>query len=371
MDDNHLRDNLVQNPVGGILHLLIYKNPYKRFVMKKKKKMIMKNKVQHLKKERRNLKKKERELKRRQDFQYYQYQKSEKKLWSIPQPEEHTFDGRGYKKLFHFTTENHLPPILKSGVIFGDVVTGQLKGFNTPNLTTENEYHNPSSKSEGILDQNNFYRLTINCPKDKEKLINYGWFDKTYCKGVNHNLTEQDPSKYGNMGKQYIYLGHITTSMIEEVKVWNSKTEYWDVPKKKEIDDLCFEYDNLTYSYKFHHLPSQLRTSGLVFDDYTGKVIQFQKENDHKELYKDFYMLTDYICKTLKGKRLTNYRRWVIDYVQKSQKENSNFTIEDLIKGVVETYNSIVDENDKLDQNEYLTKMRYNFQRFDEWVESL
>lgn len=56
--------------------------------MKKKKKMIMKNKVQHLKKERRNLKKKERELKRRQQFQYYQYQKSEKKLWSIPQPEE-------------------------------------------------------------------------------------------------------------------------------------------------------------------------------------------------------------------------------------------------------------------------------------------
>jgi len=321
------------------------------------------------KKERRNIKNKKRELRRRKQVQHNQEKKCSNRLWSIPQPEEYTFDGRGHKKLYHYTTENHLPSILENGVIFGDVMTDHFDGFNTPNLTTENKFHNPSSKSEGIMEKNDYYRLTIKCPTEKEKLINYGWFDKTYCKGINLKLTSQDPSIYGEIFNQYIYLGHITPSMITEVKVWNKKTKYWDRPKKKEIDDMCFEYNNLTFNRKFHHLPSQTRIGGFLMDDYTGKVIQFQKENDDKELYKDLYVLTDYICKTLKGRNLMDYREFVITTLIKCERDSKYINV--LINGVFKIYNGFVDTNEKLDQTEYLIKIKDQFEKFDNWYDEI
>ena len=98
----------------------------------------MKNKEKRmgLKKEKRNLKNKKRELRRKKEFQHNQESKCLKRLWSTPQPEEYTFDGRGHKKLFHYTTGDNLPSILKYGVIFGDVMksdwyhVGDKNGLN-------------------------------------------------------------------------------------------------------------------------------------------------------------------------------------------------------------------------------------------------
>ena len=218
------------------------------------------------------------------------------------------------------------------------------------------------------MKKNDYYRLTIKCPTEKEKLINYGWFDKTYCRGVNIKLTSQDPSIYGEIFNQYIYLGHITPSMITEVKVWNKKTKYWDRPKKKEIDDMCFEYKNLTFNRKFHHLPSQTRMCGFLMNDYTGKVIQFQKENDDKELYKDLYVLTDYICKTLKGRELMDYREFVLTTIVHCQRDVNYFNI--LINGVFKIYNHFVDTNEKLDQTD-LKKIQDRIYKFEEWLEEI
>ena len=50
----------------------------------------MKKKIN--KKERRNIKNKKRELRRRKQVQHNQEKKCRKRLWSIPQPEEYTFD---------------------------------------------------------------------------------------------------------------------------------------------------------------------------------------------------------------------------------------------------------------------------------------
>jgi len=318
------------------------------------------------KKERRNIKNKKRELRRKKQVQHNQEKNSRKRLWSIPQPEEYTFDGRGHKKLFHYTTGDNLPSILKYGVIFGDVMTDLHEGFNTPNLTTENEFHNPSNKPESLIVNNDYYRLTIKCPTEKDKLINYGWFDKTYCKSINLKLTSQDPSHFGELFNQYIYLGHITPSMITEVKVWNKKTKYWDRPRKTDIVDLCFYFNNLPYLHPFPHSPSQLRMCGFYFDDYTGKVNEYIKENDDRELWKPLYVLSDYICKTLKGKKLKDYRSFVLYNISHLNQKRLN----NLIFSVLKIYNRLVGNN-KLDEKEYLTMMFDKHRKFDNWLEEI
>lgn len=330
----------------------------------------MKNKVQNRKKERRNQKNKERELRRKKQFQHNQEKKSvgKRELWSIPQPEEYTYDGKGHKKLFHFTREHRIPSILKNGIIFGDVMTNHFDGFNAPNLTTENHFHNPSSNP---FDEDKYYRLTIKCPTDADKLINYGWFDKTYCKGINHKLTSTNPSNYGELFNQYIYLGHITPSMITEVKVWNSKTRYWDRPKKNEIEDLCFEYENLPYHVKSFFLPSQLRMGGYTMNDYTGMVNQYYKENDHKDVWKDLYKLSDYLCKTLKGNELTEYKKFVLLGIYSSKSKGDGKDLNQVIYGVLKIYNSVVDDSKKIDEDEYCNKMRNDTKRFHDWVDEI
>ena len=346
---------------------------------------MKKNKVQNRKNERRNHKNKERELRRKKQFQYNKEKKSVgvRKLWSIPQPEEHTFEGRGYKKLFHYTTGDNLPLILKNGVIFGDVVTDKFDGFNTPNLTTQNVFHLPSNvKKNELSKRSGYYRLTIKCPTDSDKLINYGWFDKTYCKGLNHKITETNPSHFGDLGKQYIYLGHITPSMIKEVKVWNNETKYWDRPRKKEKEDLCLEYENKPYRYDFHHFPSQLRLTGLQVKDYTGMVEKFHSENDHKDMWKDLYELSDLICKVFTTPRFKDQLRKPYEFYKKKVFESFNRQdqegMNDLIHGVITTFNSLCDgfRNEegkkvsfsKIDPEEWGNKMRKTHEDFINYV---
>ena len=336
--------------------------------MKKK----LKNKVQNRKNERRNIKNKERELRRKKQFQHNQEKKSVKKLWSIPQPEECTFDERGYKKLFHYTTGEKLHSILKYGIILGGVCVINNKGFNTPCLTTENEFHNPSlipiEQLETIRD--GYYRLTIECPTDADKLINYGWFDKTYCKNNIRRLNEKHP-ECGNVDKQYLYLGHIKTSMIKEIKVWNSKTNYWDRPRKKEIIDLCKEYENLPFLYKHVYKPYYPRILGFELNDYTGKVSQYHAENDCKDILRDLYVLSDYLCDIFQRSNIK--KRYVKQIEQYHSNINNHFREDnhsDVIYEVVETYNKFVSKSDKINLNEFVNCLNKTGVEFLNWLKN-
>ena len=335
----------------------------------------MKNKVQNRKKERRNRKNKERELRRKKQFQHNKEKKSLRKLWAVPQPEECTFDERGYKKLFHYTTGDKLHSILKYGIIVGGVNVVYGEGFNAPCLTTENEFHNPSLyPKEDVFGsvRGGYYRLTLECPKDADKLINFGWFDKTFCENNIRRLNEQYP-ECGNIDKQYLYLGHIKTSMIQEIKVWNSKTNYWDRPRKKEIIDLCKEYEELPFNFKGHYSPSARRYLGYELNDYTGKISQFNAENDDKNIWKDLYVLTDYLCdifkrrKSLKREQAKQIERYYSNMVNFGKGDN----LSDLIYEVVLTYNKFVSHTDKINLTEFINCLNKRHTEFFNWLDDL
>ena len=57
--------------------------------------------------------------------------------------------------------------------------------------------------------------MTLECPKDADKLINFGWFDKTFCENNIRRLNEEYP-ECGNIDKQYLYLGHIKWTISED-----------------------------------------------------------------------------------------------------------------------------------------------------------
>ena len=236
------------------------------------------------------------------------------KLWKIPQPEEVTFDGRGEKKLFHYTLQYQLGSILKDGIVMGGVMFGNNDGLNAPNLTTESEFHNPSNYGDKKREQH-IYRLRVKCPTDADKLINMGWFDRRYnlnrIKKWNKQLTEErkvddDISGYiGDVEKQYIYKGHITTKMIKEVCRWNKETEYWDRVNKKELNEIISSYENLPFINQWSD--SVFVNRGRVFgyslkNDLTGMLKKFNEENDHKEVLKDLYEVTDWVTSNLNNK---------------------------------------------------------------------
>jgi len=281
-----------------------------------------------------------------------------KNLWMIPQPESETFEGRGEKNLYHFTRENHINTILKYGIIFGDVVLSSWDGLNAPNLTTESRFHNPANAEVDIIDENEYYRLTVKCPTDEDKLFNFEWFDKTYCLNENRNTirrineSNKDNNKIrgnynGNIDKQYIYKGHITPKMIKEVCKWNKETEYWDRVNKKELKEICSTYEKLP----FNNMMINSRSDSVPFtktrifghqitDDTTGMVLKYHQLTDHKEVNKKLYELTDWLSLNLKGNPLTQWRISLTHFLT-----GSDFKISDLVDHTIKFYNRFNKEN--------------------------
>ncbi len=343
----------------------------------------MKNKEKRmgLKKEKRNLKNKKRELRRKKEVQNKQEKRMVlKKLFSIPQPEEYSYESRGYQNLYHYTFGDRIPSILKYGVIIGDVMTGVLSGFNTPNLTTENHFHNPSQKPVSHHEKRDKeYRLTIKCPTNSKKLINYGWFDRTYCGGINLKTTSDNSSLNGDLDKQYIYLGHIDPSMITGIKGWNKQTKCWERFRRQEKEDLCQEYESLKFKHKsLFPFPEFLRICGYKSNDYTGMVKKFYEENDHKEIWKDLYVLSDYICEIYKieygnsRKRVMNpfidYKMKVFEQVMRG---TSHTEVERIICLVIERYNSLVSESNRIDPEMFSHKLNKTLDEYHTWMDEV
>ena len=314
-----------------------------------------------------------------QKIQKKRIKRRSKKLWTIPQPEVHTFEGRGYENLYHFTYGDRLNDIFKYGIIFGDVMVNHFDGFNSPNLTTEGRYHNPphsnNSPKQSFI-RGGVIRLTVNCPKDPKKLINYGWFDTVYCNGISKRSNVRISKDGGDIDHQYIYLGHIDHSMIGGVNVWNRNSKSWGRLRKHEIDSLCKEFEELPYKDKLRGQPNQLRMSGLQLDDQTGQLKQYYSENDNKNIYRCFYKISDFLCNSFKHSPLKNkvslrsYRMFILNWVHEGRSERLSGMIE-LLNYLIHLYNNIVPESKQLDPNSIIEEFCYEFLEWGKWLDQI
>ena len=321
-----------------------------------------------LKKEKRNLKNKKRELRRKKEFQHNQEKKCLKKLWSIPQPKEYTFEGRGYLNLYHYTFGDRISSILKYGIIFGDVMIDYMDGFNCPNLTTENHFHSPSNTSVSDIEKRDkLYRLTIKCPTNSNKLINYGWFDRTYCGGRNLKTVSDNTSLNGDLDKQYIYLGLIDPSMITGIKGWNKQTKSWERFRRQEKEDLCQEYESLKFKHKsIFPFPDFVRICGYRSNDYTGMVKKYYEETDHKDVWKDLYVLSDYIID-----QGFNDRGYKIRVLQQVMGGVSYIESGRIVSIVIETYNRVVSVSKKIDPEKFSYRLNKTIEEYVTWMDEV
>ena len=312
------------------------------------------------------------------------------KLWSIPQPYAHTFEGRGYESLYHFTCGDKLNDILKYGIIFGDVHMRDDEGFNAPCLTTEGHRHNPMlfreesvpfSVREGLI------RLTVETPKDQENLINLGWFDAVYChKYIRDGFASQGKNhkKYGDIDKQYFYKGHIKPSMITGIKIWDEESKEWKRIRKSEKERICSKYENAKYPLT-ETPPNQLRILGYQLHDYTGMVNQYNYENHSKDIFSDFYELSDFICGASQqfGKNpeivefFSLYKKSLMEIFGKN-----NFNLEDMVTvldAIVYYFNYLIkglrmkDDGgeipfDEIDIDEYGMRFLEKYKEYREWL---
>ena len=167
-------------------------------------------------------------------------------------------------------------------------------------------------------------------------------------------------------------MGHIETSMIGGVNLWNRNTKSWDRLRKHEIDSICKEYEELPYKHKLPSPPNQLRISGLQSDDYTGMLKQYYSENDKKDIYSCFYKISDSICDYFKNspsqsKERTTYRMWIVTWISSGKYEKLSGLIEFLTYLII-LYNKIVPESEELDPNPIIEEFCYEFLEWEKWL---
>jgi len=313
------------------------------------------------------------------------------KLWSIPQPHVHSFEGRGYESLYHFTCGDRLNDILKYGIIFGDVLMRDDEGFNAPCFTTEGHKHNPMFFPEERFPfsvRDGLIRLTVESPKDQDNLINLGWFDSVYChKYIKDGYGSQGKrlhQKYGDIDKQYFYKGHIEPSKISGIKIWDEKTKKWERLRKTDKEKICSKYENATYPLTLEQ-PNFLRIVGFQHNDYTGMVHKYNYENAHKDIFQDFYVLSDFFCFVIQQNMevpqvLEVYSAYKKTMMERFDKEN--FTWEDILEvllDIIHFYNLILkgvrfkDEKEgfpleEIEWEEYAKKFAEKYGDYRKWL---
>jgi hypothetical protein len=91
---------------------------------------------------------------------------------------------------------------------------------------------------------------------DDKKLFNYKTFDKQHCGEINAQLTDKNPSKYGDLSKQYIYKGVIEPTMIEGFDKWKKKQEFVRL-SLEETSTIISKFEGF-----YPNIPDYLRLSG-------------------------------------------------------------------------------------------------------------
>ena len=163
--------------------------------------------------------------------------KSRPALWSVPILKHNLPSIGGKVRLYHYTHIDRIGSIMTYGLIKGDVVgdTEGVRNWNAPNLTSENEFHNPANKVRGHIEEG-YLRLEIYFDENDKNIVPYGWFDRTYCGDKNRETIarcNEMGNRNGDIDRQYLYKGPIFPQMIKKVSVWNKETGYWDRLFKK------------------------------------------------------------------------------------------------------------------------------------------
>jgi hypothetical protein len=261
-------------------------------------------------------------------------------LWNVPIPKHNLPSIGGKVRLYHYTPIDRIGSIMTYGLIKGDVVgdTEGLRNWNAPNLTSENEFHNPANRGKE-LNEEGYLRLEIYFDEKDRNIVPYGWFDRTYCGERNREVISRSNdagNQNGDIDNQYLYKGPIFPQMIKKISVWNKETGYWDRYSKNEILELTNTQSLPTLSFcgtnKLRF--DWLRMCGFSLNDWTGQIREFYAKTDDREVMKPLYELTDYINDTLKGRRLRDYQLSVQDKMLEGKGEET-------IRFVITTYNEI------------------------------
>lgn len=284
-----------------------------------------------------NLKRKKLKQERRK---LEQQRNSRPALWGVSIP-KHNLPSIGNKvRLYHYTPIKNIGSIMTYGLIKGDVMGNILgmRNWNAPNLTSENEFHNPANKSKEFLFEG-YLRLEIYFDENDKNIIPFGWFDRTYCGDENRQVIaclNDEGKQNGDIDKQYLYQGGINPEMIKKISVWNAETGYWDRLSKNEILTLTNTQSRPTLSFMGRNEPCYdwLRMSGASLNDWTGRIREFYAKTDDREVMKPLYELTDYINDTLKGRKLRDYQVAVSRGIMMGEVENT-------IRFVIKIYNEI------------------------------
>jgi hypothetical protein len=236
-------------------------------------------------------------------------------LWSVPIPKHNLPSIGGKVRLYHYTPIDRIGSIMTYGLIKGDVVGDKVGGrnWNAPNLTSQNEFHNPANRGNEINEEG-YLRLEIYFDEKDRNIVPFGWFDRTYCGDRNREViwgSNVAGNQNGDIDKQYLYKGPIFPQMIKKVSVWNGETGYWDRLSKNKILELTNIQSLPTLSFMGRNeLTFDLvRMCGFSFDDWTGQIREFYAKTDDREVMKPLYELTDYINDTLQGRKLRDYKR--------------------------------------------------------------
>tara|TARA_B110000503_G_C7119942_1_gene402023 strand:+ start:655 stop:1740 length:1086 start_codon:yes stop_codon:yes gene_type:complete len=247
-------------------------------------------------------------------------------LWSVPTPKHNLPSINGKVRLYHFTKPYYLGSILEHGIIRGDTIANPnvMVGYNCPNLTSENKFHNPANIPSNYFQESDYIRLEVYFDEDDKNIINYGWFDKTYVKNTNRKIIEQcnrEGRSNGNIDKQFLYKGEITPSMIWKISKWNKETGYWDRLSKQEILNYCRSYDPSALSFNGINQPcldlARLSVGHLGNKDFTGVLANYFKKTASTEVLSPTYELNDKIFLSTKGKDLQKHRENLFEIYQK------------------------------------------------------
>tara|TARA_Y100001970_G_C14176879_1_gene827512 strand:- start:1133 stop:1540 length:408 start_codon:yes stop_codon:yes gene_type:complete len=133
--------------------------------------------------------------------------------------------------LYHFTALEYLVPILKRGIVRGDVPTSPHEGFNAPWLTDDKSWDSQRWSTGSVLNKERV-RLTVDIPNAEEdwNLKKWSTFHK-YLKVDSRWYSILDEVAGGGSDNWFIYIGIVDPDWITRVEV----KDYKDRPLLLEI----------------------------------------------------------------------------------------------------------------------------------------
>ncbi len=117
-------------------------------------------------------------------------------------------------KLYHFTSEAHLPLIREEGITRGDVPIGPAEGFVAPWLTREHRFSEQPWTHGSVYDKA-AVRITVEIPDDHPNL--YSWRQLVEIWDIPRWWVDALEAVGGPMAKHYVYLGGVPVEWIVEV----------------------------------------------------------------------------------------------------------------------------------------------------------